>query len=305
MRKFQKINELLELIDKSHILFIATNIDHNLLSDLEKETLKDFGIDIDSVLLDKNTKFDELYKFGILAETLQQEKVKTLSYENFKKYLDKNKYFPLTKDEKLALEQIKYQAYSDIKGLGNKVKKGVLDEFIEIDKNQRKNYESIIQEELEEAIYWRKTTKEMALSLGNKTQDWSRDFDRIADYLMHNVLDSGIAAGIIRRKGINALVYKDVYNGACLSCINTYLKNGIGSEPILFKVGDLISNGNNIKRKQKDWKAVIGPLHPFCRCTLQAVPENSEWDKTTNSFNKIKENTNQRIKGKVKIKISQ
>ena len=33
-----------------------------------------------------------------------------------------------------------------------------------------------------------------------------------------------------------------------------------------------MANGNNIGRKQKDWKMVISSTHPHCRCALVQLP---------------------------------
>lgn len=63
---------------------------------------------------------------------------------------------------------------------------------------------------------------------------------------------------LIRRSGTC------IWVGNCKHCIQLYTTEGIGSKPREFKLSSLIANGNNIGVKVKDWKATLGPVHPFC-----------------------------------------
>ena len=54
-----------------------------------------------------------------------------------------------------------------------------------------------------------------------------------------------------------------MYAGACKECISAYLTAGFGSKPKVFKLSDLLSNGTNVGRKQKDLKPILGPHHPY------------------------------------------
>lgn len=89
---------------------------------------------------------------------------------------------------------------------------------------------------------------------------------------------------IERSHGTEAKVYKTVYELACRHCIRLYLTNGIGSQPILFTVAELVANGSNIGRKVADWKAVVESTHPFCRCNLSYVMDGYKWNKEKKDF---------------------
>lgn len=283
MFNFNQIQELLQAVEKMHVTFIGDQLGSDILTKEDKKVLKGFGIDWRKRYTNSG-KLDEMFRLGMLAEALGQDVTQNMPYSKFKKYLSSGNLLPLTAAERNALSIVKFQAYSDIKGLGNRVSRDFSQVFIEADQKLRAKYENIIRTESEQAILLRKTSKELASILREKTQDWSRDFDRIADYIMHSALDSGIAQQILKTHGEDAEVYKDVYLGACKQCIKAYLTGGIGSRPKIFKLREILANGNNIGKKQENWLPVIGPHHNWCRCTLQQKPMDSEWDESNRDF---------------------
>ena len=304
LQPFQ-IQELLSIIDNFHILFIAQTVGADVLTPNEIQILKDNGIDV-AKFVGKDGKIDHAFKFGVLAEALGTKKAKTLNYDKLKQFINSGNFIPLTKTEESVLRSVKFQAYNDIKGLGNKINKEFTQILIEVDKEQRAKYEDKILTETEEAILNRETQSQLASRIGHKTGDWSRDLDRIADFLMHSALDYGKVMKILEEDGEDGEVYKSVYKGACKHCIEKYLTNGLGSEPRIFKVKDLLANGTNIGRNTKDWKAVVGPLHPFCRCEAHKKPKNSVWNQETQDFTTVVRNDyGVKRKSKIKIKITQ
>jgi len=108
---------------------------------------------------------------------------------------------------------------------------------------------------------------------------------RIVDTEMNNIFQRGRAVQIAEQnKGKDPLVYKDVYEGACRHCIHLYLTRGLGSEPRVFKLSQLIANGTNIGRKVRDWLGTISGVHPWCRCNLRIKEEYTKWDKIKKQF---------------------
>ena len=122
------------------------------------------------------------------------------------------------------------------------------------------------------AIKERKGVQEVVSQIGKMQGNWDRDFGRIADFVLHTAFDEGRSLNIGKTRGAQALVYKDVYAGACKHCIKAYLTGGIMSEPKIFKLDQLQANGTNVGRKVDEYLPVIGPLHPWCRCTLMRTP---------------------------------
>lgn len=282
-----QLDELYEIIETYHATFIGINVGVSVLSNNDKVLLKNAGIKIDS--FSPNTLIDNAFKFGILAEALGDKNTKGISYEDFKNYIKAGKFIPLTNEEQHSLDRVKYQAYSDIKNLGNKIQRELAHKNLEIS--------------LDSTIRNRQSVKTLSSNLANKMNDWNRDFGRISDYLMHSAYEEGRASSLESKFGADVEVYKEVQKfGACQHCIRLYLTNGLGSMPRIFKLSKLRANGTNIGKKVKDWLATLGPLHPWCRCTLHIVPSNFEWDEDTKGFNKVREWT-RRVERRSKVQI--
>lgn len=285
------------------MVFIAHNVGTSVLSQEEKTRLKSIGIDVEK--LSQAGIVDDAFKFGILADALKYSEAKNITYGEFKTYLKSGQFVPLNQVEKFALENIKYQAYSDIKNLGARIE-GVLTHMITEDrKMRRKEYEKIIKTKSKKAIKNRKSLSWLSSEIGHKTGDWSRDLDRVADFVLHTAFDEGKAQAIRRKSGDDAKVFKYVLPGACDACIDAYLTDGEGSEPVIFKLSQLISNGTNVGKKKAEWQPVIGPHHPWCRCELMYVREGFEWDEKTGDFTKPIKPKQRKVKSKVKVTISQ
>ena len=169
--------------------------------------------------------------------------------------------------------------------------------------------QKMIKDKTVEAVALRKGARALAADLANASQDWEVDWLRIAYYLTHEAFNAGRAQNILKNYGNNAEVYFDVYPGACNKCKELYLTNPDDdySEPVVFKLKDIIANGNNIGRKVADWKPTISPTHPYCRCTINYKKPGFAWDRETRAFTKpIKiQPKNPKLKGvKLNIKVS-
>jgi len=299
----KQIEEILELIDYYHVLFISENIGKDFLTKSDKALLKAYGFDISKLPIE-NLPIEQAYKFGVLSATLKEAEAKKMTFSQFKNYIAKAKFVSLSPVEKEALDHLKHHAYSDIKGLGAKYKQKYGQVVIEENQKKRAEYEKLIQTEAEAAISGRESINDLVSRLGNATQEWNRDFGRIADYIMHSAFDTGRANVLKQKYGGQTLVYKDVYPGACKECIRLYTTAGVGSEPVLFPIAQLESNGTNVGRKVKEWLPVIGPTHPWCRCTLQEVPEDYEWDPDTGGFTKPSTKWKPKVARKSKVIIT-
>lgn len=298
-----QIDELMLVVDRYQLLFIGENVGWELLSDNDKEILRQSGIDIEQMMSKEAIGYTEqAFKFGLLSEALGHKKAQAMDYPKFKRFVESGNFVPLTTREKGALASVKRQMYSDIRGLGNRMKQDLSSTMIEVDKKQRAVYEKIIQKEAQRSIENRTSVKDMVSRLGHKTNDWSRDFGRISDFIMHTAYDEGRAASIEKQYGSDSLVYKDVFDKACKYCIKLYTTAGIGTLPKVFKLSELITNGNNIGRKVAEWKPVIGSTHPFCRCTLANVPQGYDWNEKTRSFD-IPQPFKRKVERKSKIRI--
>ena len=113
----------------------------------------------------------------------------------------------------------------------------------------------------------------------------------------------------MKNHGADAEVYFDVYPGACMACRELYLTDpeNPDSEPKIFKLSELIENGNNIGRKRADWLPTISPTHPYCRCTLNYKQPGFAWDEEVRAYTKPIKRVpkNPKLQGvKLNIKVS-
>ncbi|NCB03083.1 MAG: hypothetical protein EOM67_13100 [Spirochaetia bacterium] len=145
--------------------------------------------------------------------------------------------------------------------------------------SSRDEYEKVISDSVKKAALERRVVKDIVSEIGHASQDWSRDLGRIAETELQDAFEYGKAIALYEEAGEGKKYYKTPFPGACRHCITLYLTRGVGSEPILFTYQELLENGTNIGRKTKDWKAVLGTVHPFCRCPLHVKhKETDEWD---------------------------
>jgi len=280
-----EIQELVNIINAQHILFVGQNLGEDVLSDVDKSVLRSYGMEIEDV-----QDFTELaFKFGLLSQSLAMPTVKRMTYPEIRKFVKEGKYLPLTTQEKDTVRILKQKTYSHIKGLGSKIGQELQSQISEQSILQRAKTEKIIKKELSQGVEDRKSVSQIVSSIGHKTGDWQRDFGRIVETELQNAFEEGRSAQIKRdNPGIDPEVYKDVFQGACHSCIKAYLTNGLGSKPRVFKLSQLEANGTNIGKKQAEWLPTLQVLHPWCRCLLSEVPEDRDWDEETKSFSKLK-----------------
>ena len=298
-----ELYELYNIVDQFHCIFIANNLGADLLTKSDRVLLYNIGVDINSFKDDENY-LSYAFKFGMLASALKKDKVRSLDFESLKKFVKSGKFVPLSDNEKYSLNYVRQQAYNDIKGLGNRIKQDTGQILIESSRIRRLKVQRIIRKETKAAIRDRKTVSELSSALAHKTGDWARDFDRIADYVLHDAYQQGIASELLSRYGEDVKVFYSVYEGACKHCVEIYLTDGIGSEPRVFKLVDVIANGSNIGRKADDWKATLSPVHPHCKCTLHNVPENGVWDENKKQFKLVRNTYGVERKSKIKVIIT-
>lgn len=277
-----EIQQLALILERTHLAFIGSQLGTDILTPKDVRTLREHGIDVS--LMPKTGKVDLAFKFGLLAQALGKKEARNMSFAEMKGFIESGHFVPLSTQEKFALQAVKQHAYSDIKGLENRIVRDTNQIVIEKSRARRLRYEKLIRDVAVKSVRNGATASQMASELGHKTQDWARDFDRIADYVLHESFDLGKAYSVQRSFGDNALVYKEVYDGACDHCQDLYLTDGIGSRPKLFVLKDLLANGSNVGRKTKEWLPVVGPTHPWCRCELENVPPNYAWDEASKSF---------------------
>ncbi len=121
---------------------------------------------------------------------------------------------------------------------------------------------NLINEVLEKNLPFQKLSSD----LGYLTKDWSRDWTWIAHHIVLDHINYKKAVEFLSDNE-NALVFKSVFKEDCESCKSLYLQtseNETNKDPKIFKLTELITNGNNLDPKYffeseiKGLKPVVG-----------------------------------------------
>lgn len=294
-----EIQRLLEIVDY-HASFIAGNtLGKEVLTEYDKYILNKHGINPEKILAGKDTSYYHMYLFGRLAMELGEKQAGDVKFEDFKKYIERGQYVPLTKNEVRQYDLARRRTYTHIKGLGERMK-GDVNNIIN-DKS-REQYEKIISQEIERGVVDRKTMSSIVLEIGNRTENWNKDWGRIVETEYNNIFQQGRSEQILEESGADTLVFKETYQSACKHCIRLHLTNGIGSEPRVYKMSEVIANGSNFGKKPENWSITIDSVHPFCRCNLRKVPKGYKWNEESKMF-QIDKDRELEIKRTAKVKV--
>lgn len=281
-----QISKLLQLINNQHISFIGKNIGIDYLSIQELDILRRSGIDITQWNNGK-TLTTSSYQWGMLSIAIGHERASKMNYNQFEKFVASSNFLPLTKQQIYAKQLFERQLSLDVRNQSHKIQSQVNEIITQSAKSNLNNslkFEQDLRELTSHAIIDKQSIIQLSSALKEKTKDWNRDMDRIADYAAHTAYDYGRATQLIEQYGQDVEVYKQVYEGACKHCIKLYTTSGIGSEPIVFKLTQLIDNGTNIGKKVIDWSPVVGATHPFCRCQISHKQKDWVFDKQSGIF---------------------
>lgn len=264
----EEIQQLFKIVDYRLARIVADVLGREFLTPQDEALLKQFGFDFREGLK-QVPPYYQAFIFGRLAGILSPNQLFTLDYKDIREYVDKDQYPKLTRREKAEYAAAATRTYGYIKGMGERIKKtlgnSVSEEEIKNAVEERRIEElSVIKREHERGVLERRSVQAIVSSIGNQLKDWNRDWGRIVETEMENIFLLGVAQVIMEDHGPDALVYKDVFPGACSHCRRLYTTAGSGSEPRIFKLSSLIMNGDNIGRKARDWKPVIGATHPYC-----------------------------------------
>ena len=279
----QQVQEILDILEYHFLFTISTNFGVEPLNKQELDHLSSFGINIKEITKDL-TQYDKMYLLGKLTGILKENQVNTLEYSDFLKYIKTGQYQPLSKLEKYQLEIAKRKSYVHLKGLKEKAKQQFESTIIGEEAKLMPRYTETVKEGLITGVEKRKSLQSIVSDLGHKMNEWGHDWGRIVSTEMQDIYNKGRLQEFKEKGGKESLVIKKTYPKACRHCIRLHLTNGIGSKPIIFTIEQLEANGSNIGRKVQDWKATVGPEHPYCRCDIQNVPPGYVWDEEKQDF---------------------
>ena len=178
---------------------------------------------------------------------------------------------PLAALERAGIAAAKQSAGVWAAGLGNRMANDILSATNVEDMGLRDRMLEIIQDEVATSIERRETARTLASRLADITQDYARDWQRLATSELHTAQEQGAAQTIAHEFGAEARVAKIPNPDACPACKAAYLDTD--GRPKIFSLKVLRANGTNAGRRQKEWRPTIDAHHPWCHCRLVFVPD--------------------------------
>jgi hypothetical protein len=186
---------------------------------------------------------------------------------------------PLMPIEQEAAAFARQYAAQHAVALGNRVADQILSAVNVEDATLRAQMLTTIRTKTAEAIETRASISKLTSSLRNATGDYARDWRRIAATEMQRAHQHGVATSIARDLGDGGkkdpLVAKIPTPAACPRCRDLYTEGG---KPRIFRLSELMANGENVGRKAKEWLPTVGPIHPACMCGMVSVHEGWSFD---------------------------
>jgi hypothetical protein len=257
-----QLQEIRDIIRRHHSAIIARVVGVEALSEQERITLQNAGL-----LQVGSSTIEEAYLMGQAMGLLETPEAAKMGLGEFRDYVRKNP-IPLSSRERAAVGVAQRQAAEHVRNLAERV--------IETTGRTVSEHEqrADIREAVATAIGQRTSAAQLASELGNRSEDWSRDWKRVAATELQTARLEGMADKFRERHGEDAWVFKRPSPGACRHCLRLHI--GPDGNPRIFRLGSL--EANNVGRKKADWQAVRGSTHPFCTCELGRVPSGWGFD---------------------------
>lgn len=294
--------DLARIFRQHHAAVAAAIFGEHSVSKHDWETAKTLG------LVDESGKgiFEGLHDYGALLAHLDQASQEArygLTTADFIAEVKRNP-VPRTQLEHRAAEFTRREGARHVTALGDRVASAVTQKAYEHARTSESRMRSIIRDAVsarfgddeaqrrlqdigvdaglgdeffDDAL--RNTVKEITSDIGHATEDWIRDLQRIAQTEGHRAVQEAIQESWVSREDAEAaaqhrpprrvLAYKLPRPDACKHCIVLHLE---GDTPRLYWLDEMQANGTNVGKKAADWEVTVGPVHPWCGCTLHRVP---------------------------------
>lgn len=255
-----QLKRIEEIIRKRFLVFTYENLGEKALTEEELDELKRSGLLRPGV----RDFVGDSHTLGRIAKLVGASSASTLGYDDVLKRAKKLK--PITAVERKMIDWSRSNAAQYIRGLRDDMVKevGAASSRVAISAIRA------VQDEVAGAIESRKTVGELKTALNDAIDDRFRDWQRVASTEMQSAIQRGIYAEIREHHGADQLVFKRPNPNACKYCKRVYLEPD-GFTPKVFLLSEL--EDSNYGLRAADWGPTIGPVHPWCQCQLQMVPE--------------------------------
>ena len=273
-----QLSKISDVISNYHLFILFDAVGYDMLTSSEQGIL---DIMFDDFYPDQISQIEQFFLMGLINESIGDVEFNKLSLRDVRNFVSNDgtrRLIKLSDREKDSINYLKGSSYRHIRNLEVRQTNDLLTVMDQVDQKLRSETENTIREELSRGVAKRKTLNEISRGLASRTGNWAIDWQRIVRTETAKAYNYGIVHQIKRDHGDDAYVYVEVNDQTvCSKCISQYLTKGKGSAPKIFKLNDLIANGNNHGKKSEDYAPVIPPLHPNCYCRLKPIEPGYVW----------------------------
>lgn len=263
--------------------FIATLLGDDVLTKAERDELTKWG----KLKVESLNFADKSYLLGRLKSFLKKSEYSDLTWEEL---LERKP--GLSDLEKLAVKQAKMRSAASVEAVANKI-------IDEINEELQAAGEAVLTEatladkvsdKVAIGVLEKKHYKKVASSIAAKTKKSLLPYwEKVSRTEMHAAKVRGSVQAIANKvdiysksDGVESSVSVVPSTGTCPDCASHYLdKSG---NPKVFKLKELLGAGDNrdsdhsVKNgKHVNWKSVLPPMHPECRCEVRFIPPGYSW----------------------------
>lgn len=272
----KQVRDIETLIRETHQLFMVELGGDTAILPEELSRLRDKG----KLPVPRLSLIKRAYEYGLMAGRQGAEQDETISLGAFMAFLNSAKASLSAKDQR-TVNDVTDHMVSHVNGMSLDLQRRFSKTLADADRHARRLRDHAMDKITSEGAARREGIRDVAAKLRKVTQDLRRNWTMFAATEMNNWIQEGKAAAIRARSDErDPLVFKRPRPDACPYCKVLYLEaNGI--TPRVFRLSDLVANGNNHDRKPNrpmlqgeaatEWKPVLDSVHPFCRCTLQEM----------------------------------
>ena len=226
----EEIQRLFDIIDYRLARIVADVLGGDALKPEDKELLKRNGYDW-AKELKKIPPYYQSFLFGRLSGVLTPAQLRSVDYRDFLLFVERNQFKELSTREKAVYNAAATRTYSYIKTMGQRMRdilsNAISQEDVKLLTEQQRQLElGTIKKEITEGVLKRRSVQSIISNIGHSLNDWNRDWGRIVETEMQGIYQIGIAETIMSEHGLDALVYKEVFPGACKHCLRLYTTNG-------------------------------------------------------------------------------
>lgn len=189
--------------------------------------------------------------------------------------------------ENLQIQASELSAHTVLRGLEDDIRDGLYEALATATQRtiDEAHVKEIVKDEVKVGVEMSRNFRNVARELGEKTEEYKRNWHRVAVTEMHSARQNGTVSAILNKvdvyehaEGEDSQVSVVPDPDACEDCRRLYLaKSG---NPRVFKLSELLGNSgsNYIRPWRKNAQAVVPPLHPNCYCRIRYLPSGWGWE---------------------------